>query len=111
MSVERTNEEIDKEERYLVFLKLIISVLAMLACAALWMFTKHWSLLTQLLVCGFLLVVLYVLFVFGMLGTASYATSASTVSRRVLTLSSFSNLLVLLAGLLMVATGVALIWR
>jgi hypothetical protein len=106
----RTEEEIQKDVRVFLVVKLLISVLAMIACIALWFFGQHWSLLAKVITFGGMLIFLAITFTIGVLESGAHANSSSSPSAFA-NYSGLANGLIALTFLLTLATGIGLAFK
>jgi hypothetical protein len=106
----RTQEDIEKEVRAYLGVKLLICLIAIIACGVLWAIGQHWSLIAKIIAFGLLLIVLGVTVIFGVLESAAYSNSSHSRSKMA-NISGIANLLLALMWLLTLVTGIAIAFQ
>jgi hypothetical protein len=106
----RTEEDIQKEIQVFLGIKLLVCLLTISVCTALWIFGQHWSLVAKVISFGGLLIILGITFVVGIMERGAQVNSSSGPSA----LSKYSGLangVIALTFLLTVATGIGLAFK
>jgi hypothetical protein len=106
----RTEEEMQKEVQVYLAVKLLISLIAITACVALWTLGQHWSLLAKSIAFGGLLITLAVALIIGLLESGANVNSSSSASS-IVYYSGLANGLLALTFLLTLAAGIGLAFK
>jgi hypothetical protein len=105
----RTEKDIRNEALGYLAFKLLVSVLSVAACAALWTLLQQWSLMSKLISHGGLLAILSVSLILGLLQSA--ATINSSTGKSVLVnLSGLANMTIAMVWLLVFVSAGLLIY-
>ena len=105
----RTEKELRNEALGYLAFKLLVSVLSVAACAALWTLLQLWSLMSKLISHGGLLAILSVSLILGLLQSAATINS-STGKSALGNLSGLANITIAMVWLLVLVSAGLLIY-